>query len=436
MRGKKFIDAMGYLDDRHLERYVGIEERLARRPRAVHRVRLAAIAACILLFFVSIPIISFGIMFGSGFGAGEGGPNQNVGADGVIFPPSSESVLSESVSAEEVAALFGDAKSDGTSSYTVVYAPSPELLWSGAGSSETRLPIYSYTQSTLPLDREALSAELGRFIGSISSELGGVFPEHELVESEGELGSYFVSSDGVLRVIASQNGGESELAVLSQSPSLVRVGDNPITIDPDANDASLLASLTSVRAELLRALGVSFDSSRVVRSYGGGAGRDVRRITVFYYDASAHPLNYLCETPVSDFVSIELDLERDSLCIRYRESRASAAREYTERARCKRIGLDAAEALLERGYVFGGHSCPLCMESQDAVDFSEYDRVGLVYIVGRDVSGRPTEALPFYVFYKRIGVAENGNHIYARTYVCALEVSGLDEYFAAQSSEH
>ena len=44
--------------------------------------------------------------------------------------------------------------------------------------------------------------------------------------------------------------------------------------------------------------------------------------------------------------------------------------------------------------------------------------------------------MPFYAFYKKIGTAKNGNTIYAKTYVCAIETSGLDEYFEAQSKNH
>ena len=44
--------------------------------------------------------------------------------------------------------------------------------------------------------------------------------------------------------------------------------------------------------------------------------------------------------------------------------------------------------------------------------------------------------IPFYAFYKNIGRSENGNLIYAKTYVPAIEVSGYKEYFESQEANH
>jgi len=51
----------------------------------------------------------------------------------------------------------------------------------------------------------------------------------------------------------------------------------------------------------------------------------------------------------------------------------------------------------------------------------------------------PTQAsygIPFYAFYKQIGTAENGNLIYAKTYVPAIKVRGYEEYFESQIQNH
>ena len=105
---------------------------------------------------------------------------------------------------------------------------------------------------------------------------------------------------------------------------------------------------------------------------------------------------------------------------------------YGVNAKAKMLTLDDAERLLEKGYVFGGHSCPLCMAAQPEVDFSDYSYVDIEYVYNE--SGEL--CIPFYAFYKYIGEAEQGIKTYAKTYVPAIEVSGYEEYFESQKGKH
>ena len=74
--------------------------------------------------------------------------------------------------------------------------------------------------------------------------------------------------------------------------------------------------------------------------------------------------------------------------------------------------------MLYNGYVFGGHSCPLCMLAQDKIDFEGYDFVDIEYVFEySNKNETPSIGIPFYAFYKNIGTSENGNTIYAKTYV-------------------
>ena len=101
--------------------------------------------------------------------------------------------------------------------------------------------------------------------------------------------------------------------------------------------------------------------------------------------------------------------------------------------------MEEAERLLYNGYVFGGHSCKQCMENQDKVNFQGYDFVGFEYLPGlkyEDLHYTPTSVFPFYTFYKKLYTAENGNDVYAKTYVCAVQLSGYEEYFESQVAEH
>ncbi len=124
----------------------------------------------------------------------------------------------------------------------------------------------------------------------------------------------------------------------------------------------------------------------------------------------------------------------DKCSITYYSCRIPIDEYYTVEAKCKLISLETAEELLANGYVFGCHACPICMAAQDKVSFDKYDHVSFEYF--GDYFGDPARSIPFYVFYKKIGTSENGNIIYAKTYVCAIEVSGLKEYYDAQKDNH
>ena len=76
--------------------------------------------------------------------------------------------------------------------------------------------------------------------------------------------------------------------------------------------------------------------------------------------------------------------------------------------------------------VFGSVDCAryVAEGGYDAVELACY---------GKLLFGAQT---PVYAFYKYLGVANNGNEIYVFTYVPAIEVSGLQEYFESQTATH
>ena len=71
------------------------------------------------------------------------------------------------------------------------------------------------------------------------------------------------------------------------------------------------------------------------------------------------------------------------------------------------------------------------MQEQEKVDFSDYDHVGIEYVQKATYEEFTNEYYPFYAFYKEI---EDGK--FARTYVPAFRVSGVEEYFRSQESKH
>ena len=105
---------------------------------------------------------------------------------------------------------------------------------------------------------------------------------------------------------------------------------------------------------------------------------------------------------------------------------------YTVYGKAKMLTLEEAEGLLEKGYVFGGHSCPLCMAMQPEVDFSDYTYVDIEYVSDRNRK----ICIPFYAFYKYVGKNEYGVDTYAKTYVPAVQVRGCEKYFESQKDNH
>ena len=100
------------------------------------------------------------------------------------------------------------------------------------------------------------------------------------------------------------------------------------------------------------------------------------------------------------------------------------------------ISLAEAEALLYKGYVFGGHFCDLCMDAQEMIRFEDYDSVSFEYMFSSTAGGKPGDVIPCYAFYKAIGTSDHGNTIYAKTYLPAIEASDMDPYLQQQQQHH
>ncbi len=198
----------------------------------------------------------------------------------------------------------------------------------------------------------------------------------------------------------------------------ISLGGKTVAIDLSLSETEVLSSLAEIRDLLFETFGCKMDESRLVCGAEG--------VYVEYY-------NRANEDFVSDSILIEFDPGEGGSFVRsikYTQYRTDQSEIYTVAGEQTAISLKRAEELLKKGYVFGGHFCRKCMELQNPSCFDTYDFVSLTY-VNNDLM-----ALPFYVFYKHIGVNESGNAVYSKTYVCALELSGYEEYFEGQISGH
>ena len=180
-------------------------------------------------------------------------------------------------------------------------------------------------------------------------------------------------------------------------------------------DEEIIAGIDEIREALFYLFDVEFSDISVVRGFGVYEDNGVRYLNIYFYNKKDHSVNenYDRRIPLSDYISISFDNAPNSVndlvsdkiltnaTIVYHQNRFTSEEMYPATKTAERISLEAAEALLKKGYVFGGHSCPLCMEAQPAVDFSDYDFVEMKYVSGTDEQGNAKAIVPFYIFYKR-----------------------------------
>lgn len=429
MSKQKFIEAMGYVDERILERYIKEEDQLSGKKVSKRKPLLhwAAVAACLALLAVA------GIY---------GSQTPDIPTfDGPVY------------SATEIARLFGGKNDAGlTNSYTKVYAPDGASLQFSDIPKQDYLSIYHYTQSTAELDQAEFQHLLDGILPRLATALGSDVPEYTIVEDDRDPSLEMRTKGESITLSASQDRSCYRFylsAYTSDEPYQgIYLNGKRVEIDQRQSDEEIIASLSSLRETLLEIFGVSFLDVKIVRSFEGYYSHAAASISIFFYNENDHPLNTIRQYPVSDYIHIYFDNNYNSagdtvsdsilykVMISYHKLRSDPEQEYQEIKTAKMISLADAEALLYNGYVFGGHSCKLCMAAQDKISFKGYDYAGFEYVFGRTSDGTLADGVPFYTFYKQIGTAKNGNLIYAKTYVPAIEVSGYEDYFESQTEKH
>ena len=196
----------------------------------------------------------------------------------------------------------------------------------------------------------------------------------------------------------------------------------------------------------------SFDKNytelKIVRRY---LYDQLTEITVYLYtpEPTAFPTNFREAPMTSEYITLTLytDWGGGSMCnwggskdeafltdVSLEQASKAWDECYKVAAKSKMLTLEEAEQLLEKGYVFGGQFCTLCMAAQPEVDFSDYTYVDIEYVSGK--IGDSNMRIPFYAFYKYIGKNEYGMDTYAKTYVAAVQINGYEEYFENQKNKH
>ena len=356
-------------------------------------------------------------------------------------------------SASEIADFFGGTYSEGgTSSYEKVYVPSSDYLdFHCAVPVPQYLPIYQLKPPTSNLNQEEFDRFASARIERIARELGIAIPSYTIEETPDDkrLDIRLPDMEGYYLSI-SQTASSNNLHLESNSKSQPEIclGDVRIEVDQSQSDEQIISSLSEIKEKLFSVFGVEFSDVKIRRVYDDDGEHGVTRLHIYFYNEADHPLNAVTNAPHSDYINLEFRNYKHSLggivsdtvlrdvWIYYRQHRINTSELYAETTQAPTISLQEAKALLYNGYVFGGHSCRICMSMQDKVNFRNYDFVDIVYIQSVKPYDGPKNIIPFYAFYKKIGTSENGNDIYAKTFVPAIQVSGYEEYFKSQEANH
>ncbi len=356
-------------------------------------------------------------------------------------------------SAEELAKLVNVAyDSTPTNAYKEVYVADAEYLDICDLPKKNFLDIYERREKK-KLNEKEFRKFIDDILPNLAEVIEGDVPQYEVKEwgkgeelrAEGDAGGYHLSAE------QSQDEYTFVLSDLfKKNGKKIVLDGKTVQIDQRESDEEIIESLEWAREKLFEIFGVSFKDAKVVRSFDSYSEYGATSIDVYFYNEDAHYLNKTQSYPVSDYILISFDdydhggnsayISNDVLTdafVRYRKLRAKVSKEYKTIAKAKKISLEKAEEYLYKGYVFGFHACPICMENQERISFEDYDFVDIEYVFARDhETYDETIGVPFYAFYKKIGTSKNGNSIYAKTYVAAIKISGYEEFFEKQKDSH
>ena len=344
-------------------------------------------------------------------------------------------------SATQIGDFWGvyDSYNGATNAYVEVFVPNEKYLNIASIPSEEYLTIYEIRQPKKAINEKEFDDFISYIFPKLCAEMNIEMPEYKTIKSK-KAKDLFATSDSLEDLFFSQTSQSNQFRLYH-----LRDSDFVIEIDQRKTDTEIIRDIEPVKEKLFYIFGVEFSNIKIIREYDEYTTAAVRDIFVYFYNSDDHPLNDLSDRPITDYIELHFDnmvnymgdyVSEDILSdpsIAYEQFRSDPDSRYTPIKKLKMISLEEAEELLCKGYVFGGHSCSLCMAEQTPVDFEGYDYVGFEYVRG---GGSTIEVIPFYTFYKYISDAPNGNKTYANTYVPAIKVSGYEEYFESQAKYH
>lgn len=351
------------------------------------------------------------------------------------------------LSADKVGSVFEVMKNGGTNQYTKIYAPDSKYLNLIPLPNAEYLPIYSSKKDTP--SKESMQNFINEYVDAATTFFNINSKEYEIEKDERWNGDAFYKaeiSEGKKGVRFTTSNNSIYFYNYSMGEKRLKINGSWISILESHTDEQIIEKLNDTITYVCASFGKDYTDIKICRNY---SYQQLKTITIYLYSAqnTEFPSNFSKSPMTSDYICLTFYTDWGSgsyyswdgskeeaflLEVSLYKALQNWNEYYTVDAKAKMLTLQEAEELLEKGYVFGGHSCPLCMAAQPEVDFSDYTCVDIEYV--SDEEGKI--CIPFYAFYKFIGKSEYGVDTYAKTYVAAVQVSGYDEYFESQKDSH
>ena len=436
MRGKDLLEKIELADDKYIDEASAYKKKSGGRALRISLIAAAA-ALAVLLPVIFITVAKLG---GGETPAVTDTERTDTTSSGTDIPVDHVYTAQEIADKTSLKTLEG-----GTKIYTTMYAPSLDGLdynCQPVPASDT-VGIYERRIDGTANESEA-KAFIDKYLPAVCKNLG-VSANYEIryeefsgsesyeanIDYEGEKNYYIVASSN------STCDGIS-FSRYYDDYELIKFGGVDISVDRRQTDKEMISSLKPLRVLLCDLFDVDLPDIYIIRNYADYPETDMSSLTVYIYDKTKNVADirsniysdcivlYFRNYRMTDSSIVSYGVLNNAT-VRFYHYKKPAEEIYVKTADARLISIEEAEELLHKGYVFGGHACPRCMAAHQEVSFDEYDKVGLTYFNG----------IPFYAFYKDIGKANyNDNRAYAKTLVCAIEVSGYEEYFESQKAYH
>ena len=469
MKKTEWNEALNNIEDDLVKEYIQTKEKLAKKKKIkASLLRYGALAACVALLISTVALAPM-LKRSAGISNSDSGskaeteaviPPGNAVIDNAnkitrpLYPSDAEIVT---LSADKLSNVFEQIKAlDGTNQYTKVYTLDEKHLNVSPIPDSEYLPIY-YSIDNMPtkellqdfIDRNLESAAKYFNVRTSSCSIEA-FDSLYLKGYEAEVSCQSLTSDqlfskpyldGKMRFTAIDN--RLRLSYSNGYSNRLSLENSILKND---TDEEIKIKLKNEIEAVCSAFSKNYTEIMISRYY---SDEQLKSISVYLYSPDdSVMLDGITSGPATEFIHFtyytdwgygtshnwggskdEAYLCEVELC-EYTDNYA----EFYDTKISKMLSLEEAEVLLQKGFVFGGHSCPICMANQPLVDFTDYDLVGLTYVSENGLLF--VNKYPFYAFYKYIGDNEYGLKTYAKTYVCAVEVEGLEEYYKNQEKNH
>lgn len=308
-----------------------------------------------------------------------------------------------------------------TSSYKKIWYP--EYLKHGPLSTKDTIDIFNICYKGIEYDNDEFD-NFEKKYRSIIENYYGIKVEYDEKDYHSQYRdtSFRAHLEGGKLFGINQNKIYNSVSLRFDSPVLT-IGDKSYSYS--STDEEVLSAVKKYSSEIMEFFDFQFTDIQVTRS-------SILEVRCYNKDSDFYLVDKGCSNYGFTLSCISFYFADDYTMVSYCDFRIDPNEYIKKTDSVRKLTLEEAHELVKNGYCFGAHTCPKCMRNNKPVDFTEYDYVGIEYLFAEDYfdTGEPMPVVPFYVFYKKIdGETLNGEQVYAKTWVPAIELSGLKEHF-------